>query len=311
MVHILRGKKMHGISFTAIDFETVNNYRASACAVGLTKVRAGRVTEQVSWLMKPLPGYEEFHPVNVGIHGITAAQVRNMPSWHGIYGPMMDFIAGDALVGHNVSFEKSVISKANEACGLPAPTVDFHCTLALAKKHLELAHYTLSDVVGALELPAFNHHDAGDDARASALIAVELARRNGVATLGELWPAPGARMVAKQPSYVSAGYTRRLAELPPANELANPYGPLFGQTIVFSGDLDAMPRDQAQDAAAAKGATIANSTTKKVTMVVCADPGSAGRPPSAKVKRAYELAAAGQDIQVLNEQQFLRLMAFK
>jgi DNA polymerase-3 subunit epsilon len=34
-------------------------------------------------------------------------------------------------------------------------------------------------------------------------------------------------------------------------------------------------------------------------------------PPSAKVKRAHELAAAGQDIQVISEQQFLRLMAFK
>ncbi|POH59014.1 exonuclease domain-containing protein [Arthrobacter glacialis] len=302
---------MRGISFTAIDFETANNYRASACAVGLTKVRAGKVTEQASWLMKPLPGYEEFHSVNVGIHGITAAQVRNMPDWRGIYGPMMDFIGGDALVGHNVSFEKSVISKANEACGLPAPDLDFHCTLTLAKKHLELAHYTLSDVVGALELPAFNHHDAGDDARASALIALELARRNGATTMGELWPAPGARAAAKQPSYLSAGYTRRLADLPAANAMANPHGPLFGQTIVFSGDLSAMPRDQAQDVAAAKGATIANSTTKKVTMVVCAGLGSGGRLPSAKVKRAHELAAAGQDIQVVSEQQFLRLLAFR
>ncbi len=302
---------MHGISFTAIDFETANNYRASACAVGLTKVRAGKVTEQASWLMKPLPGYGDFHPVNVGIHGITAAQVRNMPDWRGIYGHMMDFIDGDALVGHNVSFEKSVISKANEACGMPAPTADFHCTLTLARKHLDLAHYSLSHVVGALELPAFNHHDAGDDARASALIALELARRNGASTVADLWPAPVARVAAKAPSYLSAGYTRKLADLPPANALANPYGPLFGQTIVFSGDLDAMPRDQAQDAAAARGASIANSTTKKVTMVVSAGLSNAGMPPSAKVKRAYELAAAGQNIQVISEQQFLRLMAFK
>ena len=300
---------MHGISFTAIDFETANSFRASACAVGLTKVRSGQVVEQVSWLMKPLPGFEEFHPVNVGIHGITAAQVRHEPDWRGVYGPMMDFIGEDALVGHNVSFEKSVISKANEACGLPAPTVDFHCTLVLARKHLELAHYTLSDVVGALELPAFNHHDAGDDARASALIAIELARRNGASSLEALWPAAHSA-AARMPSYYSAGYTRKLADLPKANSGANPYGPLFGQTIVFSGDLAAMPRVAAQDAAAAKGATISNSTTKKVTMVVCAEIERGGR-PSAKVKRATELASAGQNIQVIGEQQFLRLMSFK
>ncbi len=300
---------MQGISFTAIDFETANNYRASACAVGLTKVKAGVVVDQVEWLIKPLSGYEEFHPVNVGIHGITAARVRNMPDWRRIYGPMMDFVDGDALVGHNVSFEKSVIAKANEASGLPVATLEFHCTLALARKHLQLPHYTLSDVVGALELPAFNHHDAGDDSRASALIAIELARRNGAATLDDLWPTT-ERTGARVPGYYSAGYTRKLADLPQANPLANPHGPLFGQTIVFSGDLEAMPRVEAQDASAAKGATIANSATKKVTLVICAELERGGR-PSAKVTRAHELAATGQNITVIGELQFLRLLAFK
>lgn len=303
------GDLMHGISFTAIDFETANNFRASACAVGLTKVVHGQVVDQVSWLMKPLPGFEEFHPINVGIHGITAVQVRHMPDWRGMHGPMMEFIGGDALVGHNVSFEKSVISKANEACGLPAPTADFLCTLTLAKKHLELAHYTLSDVAGALEIPAFNHHDAGDDARASALIAIELARRNGAASLEALWPA-APKASARVPGYFSAGYTRKLADLPKPNPGANPYGPFFGQTVVFSGDLAAMPRVEAQDAAAAKGAVIANSTTKKVTMVVCAELDRGGQ-ASAKVRRARELAAAGQPIDVIGEVAFLRLLAFK
>lgn len=301
---------MQDISFTAIDFETANNFRASACTVGMTKVRAGVVVDQVSWLMKPLPGYDDFHPVNIGIHGITAAQVRNMPDWRRVHGPMMDFIGGDALVGHNVSFEKSVISKANEICGLPAPAADFHCTLQLARKHLELGHYTLSDVVGALELPAFNHHDAGDDARASALITIELAKRNGASTLAALWPAASGKAAARVPGYFSAGYTRKLADLPQANPRANPYGPLYGQTIVFSGDLAAMPRTEAQDAAAAKGATIANSTTKKVTMVVSAEVDGGSR-SSAKVRRAHELADAGQGIQVVGELAFLRLLAFK
>lgn len=302
---------MSGISFTAIDFETANNYRASVCAVGLTKVRAGKVVEQAEWLMKPLPGYEEFAAVNVSIHGITAAHVRGMPDWRGIYGPMMDFIGGDALVAHNASFDRSVVAKANEACGIPMPEVDFHCTLTLARKHLELAHYTLSEVVAALDLPAFNHHDAGDDARASALIAIELARRSGAVSLEDLWPVRAAKRSTGTPSYYASGYTRRLADLPEPNTAANPYGPLFGQRIVFSGDLVAMPRADAQDAAAAKGAVIANTTTKKVTMVVCAELGLGKGLLSAKVKRAYELAAGGQAIQVVSEAAFLRLLAFK
>ncbi|MFC8302646.1 hypothetical protein ACFUCV_03070 [Specibacter sp. NPDC057265] len=52
-----------------------------------------------------------------------------MPEWSHSHGAMVDFIGGDALVGHNVSFEKSVITRANEVYGLPAPPLIFtaHC----------------------------------------------------------------------------------------------------------------------------------------------------------------------------------------
>ncbi|WP_449373191.1 exonuclease domain-containing protein [Arthrobacter psychrolactophilus] len=297
---------MQGISFTAIDFETANSFRASVCAVGLTKVRAGHVVAQRIWLMKPLPGYTEFDPTQVAVHGITAARVSHLPDWRSAYGPIMDFIGGDALVGHDVSFERSVFAKANEASGFPIPALEFHCTLELARQHLQLPRYSPSDVVAALDIPAYNHHESGDDARASALIAIELARRTGSSTLAELWPS-SEKPVAKMPGYYSAGYTRKLADLPKANPLANPEGPFFGQTVVFSGDLAAMARVEAQDAAAAKGATIVNSVTKKVTLVVGAEI-DGGTRFSAKVKRAHELAAAGQDIRVIGELDFMRLL---
>lgn len=37
-----------GLSFTAIDFETANPSRASACAVGMAKVRDGQIVDEVS-----------------------------------------------------------------------------------------------------------------------------------------------------------------------------------------------------------------------------------------------------------------------
>lgn len=298
---------MQGISFTAIDFETANSFRASVCAVGLTKVRAGQVVAQRIWLMKPLPGYTQFESAHASNHGITAAHVHHMPDWRSIHGPIMTFIGGDALVGHDVSFEQTVIAKVNEASGLPIPAVEFHCTLELARRHLQLPHYSPSDVVAALDIPAYNHCEFGDDARASALIAIELARRSGSSTMAELWPS-SEKPAAKMPGYYSAGYTRKLADLPHANALANPEGPLFGQTVVFSGDLAAMARVEAQDAAAAKGARILNSVTKKVTLVVGAEIDQGTR-VSAKVKRAHELAAVGQDIRVIGELDFVRLLA--
>jgi DNA polymerase-3 subunit epsilon len=43
------------LDFTAIDFETANSSSASACAVGLARVRDGRVVETAGWLIKPRP----------------------------------------------------------------------------------------------------------------------------------------------------------------------------------------------------------------------------------------------------------------
>ena len=59
------------LDFTAIDFETANPARGSACAVGVAKVRDGAVIDSASWLIKPPQGRDDFHRMNVGIHGIT------------------------------------------------------------------------------------------------------------------------------------------------------------------------------------------------------------------------------------------------
>ncbi|HMS25247.1 MAG TPA: exonuclease, partial [Acidimicrobiia bacterium] len=57
------------ISFTAIDFETANEFRGSACAVGLAKVVNGTVVDEKSLLFKPPEGHQRFDPFNTLIHG--------------------------------------------------------------------------------------------------------------------------------------------------------------------------------------------------------------------------------------------------
>jgi DNA polymerase-3 subunit epsilon len=43
------------MNFTAIDFETANNSRSSACALGAVKVENGVITERKEWLIRPEP----------------------------------------------------------------------------------------------------------------------------------------------------------------------------------------------------------------------------------------------------------------
>ena len=63
------------LDFTAIDFETANSSSASACAVGLARVRDGRVVASQGWLIQPPPGHDRFFELNIGIHGIRPEDV--------------------------------------------------------------------------------------------------------------------------------------------------------------------------------------------------------------------------------------------
>ena len=65
------------ISFVAIDFETANYSRDSACAVGLAAVRSGRIEVTRSFLIRPPDSQFVF----TWIHGLRWEDVRASPTF--------------------------------------------------------------------------------------------------------------------------------------------------------------------------------------------------------------------------------------
>ena len=61
------------MDFVAIDFETANEKRASACSLGITVVKNNKITEEKYWLIKPCPF--RFESRNIMIHGIREEDV--------------------------------------------------------------------------------------------------------------------------------------------------------------------------------------------------------------------------------------------
>ena len=53
------------LDFTAIDFETANGSAASACSVGLVKVRDGQVVDRIGWYIRPPLGHDHFVDWNI------------------------------------------------------------------------------------------------------------------------------------------------------------------------------------------------------------------------------------------------------
>ena len=171
------------LDFTAIDFETANSSGASACSVGLVKVRDGRVVDRAYWLIQPPAGHDEFLEWNIRIHGIRAADVVGAATWVEQLPDLVAFADGDAFVAHNAGFDMGVIRKACEVTGAEVPLADYVCSLQVARRTYHLDSYRLPSAAMAAGFEDFEHHNAAADAEACAAIMVHAAKRHGVEDL--------------------------------------------------------------------------------------------------------------------------------
>jgi len=325
------------LDFTAIDFETANGFRGSPCAVGLTKVRGGQVVAEASWLMRPPPDHDHFDFHNVRIHGIRAEDVAGLPRFGELFPEIGAFIGGDILAAHNAAFDLGVIRSGLEVSGLPGPAYDYVCTVMLSRRCYSLVSNSLPFAAEEAGVPLVNHHDAAEDARACAGILIDIAARNGANSIAELYlslglalphqqafdPARDALSKASLTALAGAGSGGAVVRPfqsgwpeeganPLPNADAEPGHPLYGQTVVFTGQLS-MARPEAKIRSADVGARPESRVTARTTVLVVGDGFVASDLRSGrltgKARRVLELHERGQLIEVLSEGEFLQMVA--
>ncbi|WP_262000622.1 exonuclease domain-containing protein [Microbacterium sp. Mcb102] len=184
------------LDFTAIDFETANSSPASACSVGLVRVRGGEVVATTGWLIQPPPGHDEFQEWNVRIHGIQPEDVLSAATWVDQFDRLCAFAGADVLVAHNAGFDLNVLRRASEATGQLCPPYRSLCSLQVARKTYALDSYRLPVAAAAAGFEEFAHHDALADARACAQIVIDAAARAGAADVFALADALSLRVTA-------------------------------------------------------------------------------------------------------------------
>ncbi|MDP9026537.1 MAG: 3'-5' exonuclease [Actinomycetota bacterium] len=192
------------LDFTAIDFETANGSPASACSVGLVKVRDGQVVDRIGWFIQPPFGHDHFVDWNIRIHGITPEMVVDAPSWTEQLVDLMAFAEDDILVAHNAGFDMGVIKAACAATGIATPSYAYMCSLQLARKTYTLDSYRLPMAALAAGFDDFAHHDAVADSEACAAIMIHAADRWGAIDLVELSGLAGVRLSATVPVAAAA-----------------------------------------------------------------------------------------------------------
>ena len=130
--------------------------------IGALKIKDGEVVDQFESLVWP----ECPIPENViRIHGIDNHAVRNAPTADQVLHDFFSWANGLPLMGHNISFDASMVACEAQRYQMPLPSSPLFCTLKAARKLLRRESHALQSLVDELNLPPSTHHRAIEDAR--------------------------------------------------------------------------------------------------------------------------------------------------
>ena len=283
------------MNFLAIDVETANSDMASICQIGFVVYENGQIKKEWSSLINP-EDYFDFW--NESIHNITEDDVIESPKFNEIYEELKQYLENYICVCHT-HFDRVSINRTCIKYDLPLLQINWIDTAKVARRCWnEFAYkgYGLANVCEKLNY-SFKHHDALEDAKASAhiLISAITEKQN---TIDDWLIRVNSPILSDAKSYDKS-----------VSKDGNPDGNLFGEILVFTGSLQ-IPRREASILASEIGCKVENGVTKKTTLLIVGDQDLSklsGKKKSSKHRKAEELKVKGQNIRILKESDFVAL----
>ena len=282
------------MNFFAIDVETANVDYSSICQIGIAEFKDGQVIDIWSTLINP-EAY--FDPFNTSIHGIREEDVRDAPAFDQIYKELSERITGQITV-HHMPFDRIAISRICVEYNLDVLQPRWLDSAKIVRRTWEqfaYKGYGLANIAEFLKIE-FAHHDALEDAIAAGQIVHKACEKTQLTI--EEWFSRVSQPIFK---YQGGSSTIKFE--------GNSEGPLFGDSLVFTGTLS-LPRKDAGKIAADLGCNVCNSVTKKTTILVVGTQDSsklAGYEKSSKHRKTEELIQKGIPIKILSEKDFVEM----
>lgn len=293
------------MNFVAIDFETANHNRSSACAIGIAVVENDEIVETRHFFIHPTPNY--YAIINKHIHGISEKDTDNALSFLELWNSELKrYLVDRDLVAHNAPFEKSVLNALSEEYNIQLPTNRLYCSLTISKHYLDLVNYKLDNVCSEFGINFCNHHNAMADAIGCAEIIIKIAQANQAQNFEDLYiPILKAEHIEHFNDSIFS----------PRNQVQNyiaNQATVKGKTFCFTGTLSFIQRDIARQVIENAGGIFKNSISSKVNYLVVGDLSIFGDGfESTKMKKVREYKDKGCAIEVITEEQFQEMVIYE
>lgn len=295
------------MDFVAIDFETANSARASACAIGMVKIVKGQVIDSYSSLIKPAESHNWENYWNFNVHGIPFDAYQEAPTFPEIWGDIQAFIGDFPVFAHNSSFDRSVLFRTLESWELDPAAFSFSCSILLAQRILKTkADVSLPALASRFGIPGLKHHDALSDAETCAEIVLALLKIE-----------PSFDFTSLSIIHRKARIQTKLEGDPEFMERAKVHinssdNGIIGKNFTLTGTISVGTRAQLIGLIEGLGGGFVRKTSKKTNVLVqgIENPNSfvEGHDHSTSYEMAEQLREEGFEIETIFEDQFLELI---
>ena len=232
------------------------------------------------------------------VNGIYPPRVAFCPPFENVAPYVQDILSrADKVLAYNCSFEQGflMVNGINPYilfwCDPMKEIVDY-CNASSGGHRSRMALQSAARIIGY----DYNAHDALEDVKATLQVHNFVAE-NKV-------PATAPTKPKSRPCHV----------LYPENKQANPQHPLYGKTLVITGQLP-IDREQASLQAAALGAKVRIKLSPRTQILVCGqrEEGWAERfgEKSFKIKKAEQMNAEGASIEFMSGEKFMELLDYQ
>lgn len=173
------------MEYVAIDFQTANRLRSSACSIALVSVKDGKIVDTFYSLIRP--DILHFDEENIAMHGITEDMVKGKPYFYELWPLIKEKIKGKTLVAHYAKFDMEVLSDTLESNDIPFPSCQVLCTCVLSQAMFpEMPHHRLQDVTEKIGFNLEQRFNAMANARACVAIMEYALQKSGAEFLQDM-----------------------------------------------------------------------------------------------------------------------------